>query len=128
MSFDRFGSLAETHKLAVTPPRLQNLCLLLNAKVLPFELGPNVLLEQCQNFVVRNCAGVGEVVDARVFVDGEGDGDGKEVVEERHGVGDVDDAFVSAQTCEAKKSRATKQSETIPEMANKQAVSQKCTW
>ena len=55
----------------------------------------SVLLEQGQDFVVRDRAGVCEVVDAGVFVQGHGDGEGEEVGQHGHGVRDVDDAFVS---------------------------------
>ena len=78
----------------VAPPRLDDLALLLEREVGPRERRPHEPLEQAQDLVVADRARVGEVVDARLAVAGEEERGGQEVVEERGGVGHVDDACV----------------------------------
>lgn len=60
-------------KLAIAPTSLDDLGLLLDRKVLPGEVGPNNFLEQRQNLVMADGTGIGEVVDASVFMLGHQD-------------------------------------------------------
>ena len=81
-------------ELAVATTSLDNLGLLLEREVLPGEIGAHVFLEEGQNFIVRNCAWVGEVVDSGLFVLSKEDRGGEEIVEDGVRVGDVDYALV----------------------------------
>jgi len=81
-------------ELAVAATSLDDLGLLLEAKVLPGVVGADNLLEQGEDLVVRDGAGVGEVKDAGVVVLSEENGAGEEVVEDGVAVGNVDDSVV----------------------------------
>lgn len=81
-------------KLAVAASGLDDLGLLLQGEVLPAEIWANVLLEEAQNLVVGDGAGVGEVVNARLLVLGEEDGGREEIVEDGVGVGDIHNTVV----------------------------------
>ena len=55
-------------QLAVRPPSFDNLALFLKGKVCPFKRRPDMLLEKGKDFIVRDCTGVGEVVDSSVIM------------------------------------------------------------
>jgi hypothetical protein len=81
-------------KLAVGAASLDDVALLLKCEVLPCEVGADVLLEKSQDLVMGDGTGVGEVVDAKLFVLGHEDGRGEEIGEESVGVGDIDYTLV----------------------------------
>jgi hypothetical protein len=81
-------------ELAVAATSLDDLGLLLEAKVLPGVVGADNLLEQGEDLVVGDGARVGEVVDSGVVVLGQENGAGEKVVEDGVAVGNVDDAVV----------------------------------
>ncbi len=81
-------------KLAVAPTSLYNLRLLLQRKVLPGEARSNILFEEAQNFVMRNGARVGEIVDTGLIVLCQKNRGGEEVREYGIGVGNVDHPLV----------------------------------
>lgn len=58
-------------EFTITPARLDHLALLLEREILPHKVRPDMLLEQRQDFVVADGAGIGEVVDASFVVGGE---------------------------------------------------------
>jgi len=81
-------------QLAVRSASLDNLGLLIQSKVLPCEVWADVFFEERKDFVVGDCSRVGEVVDTSIFVFGQEDGSGKEIVKDGVGVGNVDYAVV----------------------------------
>jgi hypothetical protein len=87
---DQLGSI----ELAVAATGLDDFGLLLEREVLPGEVWADVFLKEGENLVVGDCAWVGEVVDAGLFVLGEKDGGGQEIVKDGVRVGDVDNTLV----------------------------------
>jgi hypothetical protein len=83
---DKLGSV----ELAVASAGLNDLVLLLESKVLPGEIGSDVLLEQSKNLVVGDCARVCEVVNTRLFVVCQEHRGREKIVKDGIGVGDVD--------------------------------------
>ena len=81
-------------EFTIAPPCLDHLALLVEREVLPCKARPDMLLEQLQDFVVADGAGIGEVVDSRLVVRSEDDRGGEEVVEDGVRVGDVDNTGV----------------------------------
>jgi hypothetical protein len=81
-------------QLTIAPPGLDDLALLLEREVLPLKARPHVLAEEREHLIVADGARVCEVVDARLVVRGEQDGARQQVVQDRVGVGDVDDTGV----------------------------------
>lgn len=81
-------------ELAVAAAGLDDLGLLVQGEVLPGEAGSDDVAEEGEDLVVRDGAGVGEVVDASLLVLGEEDRGGEEVGEDGVAVGDVDDTLV----------------------------------
>ena len=69
-------------ELTVAPAGLDDLALLVEGEVDPGEGGPDVGLEELQDLVVADGAGVGEVVDARLVVAGEQERGWEQVVQE----------------------------------------------
>ena len=76
-------------QFAVAPARLNDLGLFLEAKVLPGKGRSDNVPEQRQDFVMRNGARVGKVVDTNVAVLGEEDGCWQQVREDGVAVGNV---------------------------------------
>lgn len=81
-------------KLVVGSIRLEDLCLLFNRKVGVFKLWVNVLFEEVEHFIVRDDARVGKVVDSRKSLLGHCERSRQHLVENRHGVWNVDDLLV----------------------------------
>lgn len=73
-------------KLAITSAGLDDLALLLDSEVAPFEFWSDVLLEQSKDLVVGDSSWVCKVVDTSVVVLGQKDGGRKEVGEEGIGL------------------------------------------
>lgn len=72
-------------KGAIAAPGLDNLGLLFYRKVVPLEAWTNNIPKESQDFIVRNGARVGKVVDSSLEVLCENYGCGKKIVED--GVG-----------------------------------------
>lgn len=81
-------------QLAIAPPSLEDLALLLDGKILPHEPRTHDIPEPRENLIMRDGAGVAEVKDAGDVVAGHGEGAGQQVVQDGHAVGHVDDAGV----------------------------------
>lgn len=78
----------------VTASSNDNLGLLLQGEVLVCQARVNVLLVHVQDFVVANNARVGEIPDTCEVSLGHLDGDGKQLVKDRHGVRNVHNLIV----------------------------------
>ena len=78
----------------VTARSNDNLGLFLQGEVLVCQARVNVLLVHVQDFVVANDARVGEVPDTCKVSLGHLDGDGKQLVKDRHGVWNVHNLLV----------------------------------
>lgn len=81
---------------AIASSRLDHLGLLFDREVLPGEVRPDDLLEEGQNLVVADSAGVGEVVDPRLALLCHHDRRWQEIGQDRVAVGNVDDSLVFA--------------------------------
>ena len=73
---------------------LEDFGLFLEGKVGIFKGRVNVLFEKIQDFIVGNNSGIGKVVNARQSLVRHGQGRGQHFVENRHGIGNVDNLFV----------------------------------
>jgi hypothetical protein len=76
-------------ELAVASAGLDDLSLLFQCEVLPGEVGADIFFEEGQDFIVRDGARIGEVVNTSVFVLGHEDRGWEEIMEYGVRVGDV---------------------------------------
>lgn len=88
--FLQFGRI----KLIVAPRSNNHLCLLLKSEVLPGEAGVDVLLVHLQDLIVADHPGVCKVPDSGEIPLCHLHGNGKELVQDGHGVWNVDHLII----------------------------------
>ena len=81
-------------KLVVAPASLENLVLVLEAEVGVRVSGIDVFDIKIEHLIVRYDSWVAKVIDSRESLLRHDQAGGKELVQDRHGVGDVDDVVV----------------------------------